>query len=162
MSSARPFELRGPHVLVGTLAFFAAVIAVNVAFAIVAVQTFPGEDARRSYLQGLNYNATLTERRAQTALGWRVQAALAREPSGAVVEVVLRDRSGAPLDGLSVSGALRRPLDARYDHDLAFRPAGDGRYVAPIGALTPGRWQLRAHAQDAGGGARDFAAELSW
>jgi nitrogen fixation protein FixH len=156
------FVLRGHHVLLGMLAFFAAVIAVNVSFAVIAVRSFPGEDVRRSYLQGLNYNETIAERRAQAALGWRADAVLAGSGPDATVVVNLSTRTGAPLNGATLSGELRWPADARRDQTLAFTRQGDGRYAASVGALAAGRWRLRARAADANGEALDFESELTW
>lgn len=162
MSAARDFTLTGRHVLIGLLAFFGAVIAVNVVFAVAAVRSFPGEDVRRSYLQGLAYNDTLADRRAQAELGWQAAASLRRADEGAVLEVSLRTRGGAPLNGAALSGELRRPTTARFDRELAFAPIGEGRYVAALGALPTGRWLLRARAEDGRGGALDFEADLTW
>jgi hypothetical protein len=44
------------------LTFFGVVIGVDVAFSVLAVRTFPGEDIRNSYVQGNHYNETLAER----------------------------------------------------------------------------------------------------
>jgi nitrogen fixation protein FixH len=150
-------QLKGWHVLAAMLAFFAAIIAVNVGFAVVAIESFPGEDVRRSYLQGLNYNDALTERRRQADLGWQARARLENE--GLVV--TLEDRDGRPLSGLTLSGDLRWPADERLDRRLDFAPDGEGRYVAALSDLRPGYWRLRAHAAAADGGALDFEAELA-
>lgn len=159
MSAAR-FEIRGWHVLAVILAFFAAIIAVNVTFAVYAVRSFPGEDVRRSYLQGLRYNDTLAERRAQAALGWRAVALLREEPAGALLEVRLTARDAA-IDGATLSGALEWPTSSQFDRSLNFEPLGGGRYVARLGDLTPGRWRLRARAESTAG-ALDFESELTW
>lgn len=155
------FRLRGWHVLASMLGFFAIIIAVNGAFIAAAIGSFPGEDVRRSYLQGLRYNDTLAERRAQAALGWRATAAFGAEPGSASVEVNLRDGAGVPIEGARIEGALERPTAATFDHQLHFTPAGAGRYVARIDALEAGRWRLRARAERSDG-ARDFEAELTW
>jgi nitrogen fixation protein FixH len=155
------YEIRGWHVLAALLAFFAAIIAVNVSFAIVAVRSFPGEDVRRSYLQGLNYNDTLAERRAQAELGWRAGAELKQDADGALVEVNLASRDGAPLGELTLAGELRRPTDARFDRALAFEQIAPGRFVARLQQLPVGVWRLRARAE-AGTGALDFEADLTW
>jgi nitrogen fixation protein FixH len=161
--SAPPrFVLRGYHVLLLLLTFFGAVIAVDVGFAVIAVRSFPGEDVRRSYLQGLNYNDTLADRRAQAALGWRATAVLSGAPGEALLLVGLSDKDGAPLSSPTVTGDLRRPADARFDRALTFTRQGDGRYAARVGALESGRWHLRARAADAAGGALDFEADLQW
>ena len=158
----KPFQVRGWHVLAAMLAFFGAVIAVNVGFAVIAVQSFPGEDVRRSYLQGLNYNQTIAERRAQATLGWQANAALRGVPEGALLEVTLRDRNGSPINRAQLTGELQWPTSASFDRNVAFEPAGDGRYVARLQSLPSGRWRLRARAADDQGGALDFEAGLTW
>ena len=161
MNAPGRFTLRGWHVLALLLAFFGAVIAVNVAFAVVAVQSFPGEDVRRSYTQGVHYNDVLAERRAQEALGWSAAAALAGEGDGATVNVALRTRDGAALSGAELTGALQRPTDSRLDRTLTFEEVAPGQYRARLDDLHKGRWRLRARAE-VEAGALDFEAELTW
>ena len=160
MSAAR-YEVRGWHVLAAILAFFATIIAVNVTFAIYAVRSFPGEDVRRSYLQGLRYNDTLAERRAQAAQGWHALAALREDAAGAMLEVRLASRDAVAIDDATLNGALEWPTSSQFDRTLNFESLGDGRYIARLGDLTPGRWRLRARAE-AASGALDFEAELTW
>ena len=162
MTTAKAFEIRGVHVLVGMLAFFGIVIAINVAFAIAAVGSFPGEDVRRSYLQGLNYNAVLAERRDQAAAGWQARASLIETESGPAVRVVLHDADGRPIEQAALEGQLRWRADARRDRELAFEPRADGAYVAPLETLLAGRWAMRARARGANGEGLDFEAELTW
>ncbi|MBI1250124.1 MAG: ferredoxin [Alphaproteobacteria bacterium] len=158
---AHPMEIRGAHVLAAMLLFFAAVIAINVAFATIAVRTFPGEDVPRSYAQGLQYNETLAKRRAQEALGWRVSADLRAVDGEAAIEVELRDRDGFPIRNAHLTAALQRPTDAHLDRAVSFVDLGDGRYQALASDLAPGRWRLRANAQTATD-ALDFESDLSW
>lgn len=160
--TAQAYRVRGRHVLWGMLAFFSAVIAVNVFFIFFAVRSFPGEDVRRSYLQGLNYNDTLAERRSQAALDWSAEASLIRQDGAPAVEIVFRDSEGRPIDGLATTGELRWPTSARFDHALVFTPRGDGRYIALIDELASGRWVLRGHAEQSDSRALDFEAELTW
>lgn len=162
IATRRVFEVRGWHVLAAMLLFFGAVIAVNVAFAVIAVRSFPGEDVRRSYLQGLRYNDAIEARRTQAALGWRAEAQLVPSDAGAMLQVRVLDRGGVPLSNVSVTGVLQRSTDARFDRALAFTPTGDGRFVATLGDIAPGRWRLRARADGENGRARDFEAELTW
>lgn len=159
---SRAFELKGAHVAWGMGLFFGAIIAVNAVFITLAVGSFPGEDVRRSYLQGLRYNETLAQRRAQAELGWRASAALTAEPAGAAVLVQLRDAGGRPLEGLSLTGALRRPVDARLDRELSFESLGQGRYRAALGELPPGAWELRAEAASGGEQRFTLARRMTW
>jgi nitrogen fixation protein FixH len=162
MSARGATQIRGAHVLAAMLCFFAAVIAINVAFAVAAVRSFPGEDVRRSYLQGLNFNDTLAQRRAQAAIGWSVRSELIETRQGPAVHLRLRDAEGRAIRDASVEGALRWPTDARLDRSLAFEPRGDGVYVARLAQLRAGRWIMRARASNAAGGSLDFEAELTW
>ena len=155
-------KITGVHVLVAILLFFGAIIAINVAFAVAAVQTFPGEEERRSYTQGLHYNEVLAERRAQRELGWHVSSELTAGTDGAQIIVALRDRRNQPVNYADISATLRWAPGESGDRPLTFEPQGDGVYIARIGALDPGRWKLRAHAQKRSGEALDFEAELTW
>lgn len=156
------FTLRGWHVLAAMLLFFGTIIAVNVTFAVIAVRTFPGEDVRRSYVQGLEYNQTLKARRDQDTLGWQAGASLMADGQEAVLRVTLRDKAGAVINGADVTGALRWRADSRLDRALVFVASGDGVYEARLGALREGRWRLRARAEAHGGQVRDFEADLTW
>lgn len=161
MTTAR-FQIRGWHVLASMLLFFGAIIAVNVVFAVIAVRSFPGEDVSRSYLQGLQYNNTLADRRAQAAFGWQAGVELLPRDGEAVLQVTLNQRDGAPINAAILSGELQWPTQARFDRTLSFTAIGHGRYEARLGALESGRWRLRAHAQGQDAGALDFEAELTW
>ncbi|MBL8545971.1 MAG: FixH family protein [Hyphomonadaceae bacterium] len=162
MTTTATAKLSGWHVLIALLAFFAAIIAINIAFAVAAVQTFPGEDERRSYTQGLHYNNVLAERRAQAELGWRARSELTTDAQGVLLAVDLRDRQGAPINNANIDATLRWLPSESGDRALVFEAQGGGRYVARIGALDAGRWDLRARAQDQSGNALNFEAELTW
>ena len=156
------FVLRGWHVLAGLLAFFATVIAVNVYFAFAAVGTFPGEDVTHPYIQGLEYNRTLSEHRAQQAQGWRVAAGFEPAANGAMLAIELRRRDGVPLAGARVDGTLRWPADSHRDRALTFRESAPGRYVTDLSGLAEGDWDLRATATAPDRHSLDFEADLRW
>lgn len=157
--------IRGKHVLLAMLAFFFVVIAVNAGFIIVALRSFPGEDEKRSYLQGLHYNKILDSRAAQAQLGWTAEARLAPPADSATKSVLVvfdvRDRHGAPVEGLHVTGALRRPATTREDQALAFKEIGRGLYQASVGDIENGAWVIQGEARR---GTETFAFErrLTW
>lgn len=132
-------KLRGWHVLAMLIGFFGVIFAVNGVFVFQALKSFPGEDVRKSYVQGINYNETLEERRAQAALGWR--AAIGIDEELLVVELTRED--GGQLTGKAMIGELRRTIDDEDDRAVVFRSVGAGRYVAEVGALAPGEWRIR-------------------
>lgn len=139
-------ELTGTHVLVGLILFFGVMLAANGAFVYFATTTFSGLSTQDPYRKGLAYNQTLEAFRAQQATGWHASAAV----SGQAVRLTVTDSGGAPVQGLEVSGRLGRPATDAQDHTLTFRAEGQGRYVAAVGPLAPGRWDLAAEARPYG------------
>lgn len=163
----RPSQtINGRHVLVAMLAFFFIVIAVNAGFIVLAVRSFPGEDERRSYLQGLHYNETLARRAAQAQLQWSAEARIApASPDAsdfdALVIFEVRDREGSPVQGLQVAGVLRRPTTTREDTRFVFREVQPGRYEAPARIRSEGAWIIQGEARR-GGEAFAFERRLTW
>ncbi|CAN7557504.1 FixH family protein [Phenylobacterium sp. LjRoot219] len=162
MSHAEPdtrpgFRITGWHVLAGVVGFFAVVIAVDVVFTVLAVRTFPGTVSVTPYEDGLLYNRKLARIAAQEELGWR--AAAAAEPLAVSLEV--RDRAGAPLSGLAVTGRLERPATEQDRKALTFREVSPGRYRAPAGGLS-GAWDLTVEARDPAGRSLEAERRLTW
>lgn len=145
--TARTFRLTGAHVLAALVAFFLAIIIANAIFITLAIRSFPGEQEKKSYLQGLAFNDRLAAREAQERLGWTAEIAGARLPDGQT-EIILRFKSAsdAPISGLAVSGQLARPANDESDHALAFVATAPGVYSAVVDGLEPGAWRLTAAA----------------
>lgn len=151
------FTIRGWHVLAGISAFFAVVIGVDATFTVIAVRTFPGQVSVTPYEDGLLYNRHIAQVEAQERLGWRASAA------GAPGEVVMtfHDRSGRPLEDLTITGELRRPATEAGRVTLKFVEIAPGRYAAPGGRLS-GAWDLTAQARGPTGGAFMAERRLTW
>ncbi len=145
------FTIKGWHVLAAMVGFFGVIIAVNTVFITFALNTFPGEETRRSYVQGLEYNDVIEARRAQEALGWTASANLS--DGRALVEVL--DAGGTPVTGLRLTGTLQHPADMTLDRELVFTEVRDGVYAAGAADLPEGRWTLAANAE----GETPFALE---
>ena len=145
------FRIKGWHVLVIMVVFFGVVFSVNAFFITTALKTFPGEETRRSYVQGLNYNDVIEARRAQEALGWTASANIAEER--VLIEVL--DRDGAPVRGLRLEGALQHPANMSLDRELVFTEVRDGVYAAGVEGLSDGWWTISAAEQ----GDTPFAVE---
>ncbi len=137
------FTIKGWHVLVVMVAFFGIIFAVNAFFITTALNTFPGEETRRSYVQGLEYNRVIEAREAQAELGWTASANLT--PERALIEVL--DGEGNPVTGLRLVGTLQHPADMSQDRQLVFAEIRDGVYAAGTDSLPDGRWTLAARAE---------------
>lgn len=138
-------ELKGWHVLLIMLAFFGVMFSVNGVFLYHAITSFPGEDVKKSYVQGLNYNHTLAARAAQAELGWQAEAGL----QGEQIVFRLHDAEGLPLPNFAVIGELRRSTTQDHDQAITFTANYDGSYHADAGPLHQGQWQLRITVLDA-------------
>lgn len=151
------FRISGRHVLLAVIAFFGVIIAVNAYFLVAAYRTFPGQVSETPYEDGVGFNRTVAQRRAQAELGWSATATTTAQG----VEVDLRDRAGQPLQGLKVEGVLRRPATQAGQISLKFTEASAGRYVAKAGPGS-GAWDLHFVAKGARAELFEGERRLTW
>ena len=131
--------LRGGHVLTMLLAAFGVVLAVNAIFVTYALGTWSGLSVEQPYDRGIRYNQVLKIDQAELALGWSVHASY----DGRRIEATITDRSGAPVDGATVTARLERPTNEGMDQELSLTPAGSGRYDGHAAVPLAGQWDLR-------------------
>lgn len=136
-------ELTGRTVLLYLVAFFAVILAVNVYFMAVAVNTFRGEDDLKPYQEGIEYNQTLARRAAQEKLGWKARFDVARIDSQNVhVDVLLTRADGSPETKAALTGEFRHPSDESRDRTLRLMEVRAGEYAADVNGIAPGAWDL--------------------
>jgi nitrogen fixation protein FixH len=159
MSAAvrKPLELNGWHVLGGFVAFFGLIFAVNGVFMYQALHTFPGQTVDNPYEAGIAYNRTLAQKRAEAELGWTAEVVR----GGDVVRLVVLDRAGRPVEGLSVSGKLERPATEQGRHMIQLKEAGPGSYQVVLRGMT-GAWDFSAAARDKAGHVFEAHRRLIW
>jgi nitrogen fixation protein FixH len=138
------WKLKGRHVLAAVVGFFGFLIVANAAFINMAVSTHRGEDVRKSYRQGLEYNAQIARRAAQVDLGWVIDLDYGEKQS----VITITNAEGETIKGLEIIGTLRHPVDRNRDEPLVFEETRAGVYIAPLPEVE-GRWNLRAEALDA-------------
>jgi nitrogen fixation protein FixH len=152
---ARERRLTGGHVLIVTLAFFGLVIAANLAFVLLALDTFSGTVSPHAYQEGLAYNQRLTAAAEQRARGWTGDLALTDDG----LALTLRDREGRPVTGLVLAAALSRPATQAFDPSLPLVETAPGRYAAAI-ELAAGAWRVVVEGSDSAGEAFRTEARL--
>lgn len=135
-------ELKGWHVLSIFVGAFGVIIAVNLTLAWQAVATFPGVEAKNSYVASQTFDRN---RAAQEALGWR----LAPDYSDGILTLAFTDAAGLPVEVAGLSVLVGRATAARDDQRPHFAHSGD-RFLAPL-TLAPGKWLLRVEAEAADG-----------
>jgi nitrogen fixation protein FixH len=158
MSPTGGFQIRGWHVLAMVVTFFLVVFAVDGAFAVYAYRTFPGQVSVTPYEDGVTYNRHLAQLAAQEKLGWTPMAGVT--PQGNL-KVEVRDREGALLKGLNVTGRLERPATEAGRVVPVFHEESPGVYVAKTAGLT-GSWDLTAELKDREGHAFEAERRLTW
>ncbi len=153
--------IRGKHVLLAMLAFFGAIIAVNLVFVFFALDTWTGLTTENAYQKGLNYNQTIAARDAQRELGWQAEVSLTTLADGReALTVVLRDREGAVLTNLAVSGTVKRPTHEGYDQQVVLTEDTRGRYSARLSLPLRGNWDLALSARPVQASPHDQAFEM--
>ncbi|MEM6627467.1 MAG: FixH family protein [Pseudomonadota bacterium] len=145
----------GWHALACLLGFFGVGFAVNGVFVYHAVSSFPGEEIKKSYVQGLTYNDTLEARARQADLGWRAEMGL----QGETLVLHLETQARAPLSGYAVSVVVQRAATDADDRVIALQSVGAGRYEAELDDLKPGLWRIRAIVSDGDGEPPIFTAD---
>ena len=162
MSAATPFRFTGWHFLACMTVFFGIDIAINVAFIVRAVQTFPGEVADDPYEAGVAYDQTLAREAVEQKLGWLAIVDDAG-PTGRGEAITARwnDKSGRPLSGLTVTGLLRRPATEQENTPIRFTEVAPGAYRA-VAHVAPGAWDLDVTATNRRGDQRTADRRLIW
>lgn len=126
--------LTGKHVFAIFGSAFAVIVAVNLTLAFQAVATFPGLETKNSYVVSQQFEQT---RSAQLALGWDVQA---RYHAG-VLTFQVKDTTG-PIAPEITQAVLGRATHVASDITPEFTYNG-AAYVAQVGPLDAGNWNLR-------------------
>ncbi len=123
---------------IGLVAAMAVVFVVNGAMVTWALTTFPGAAPDDGYDISNRYDAVLDRVARQRALGWSVDVRL----RGPRPEVVLLDRTGAPLAGARITGAAQRPLGPPHRQTLKFVEIEPGHYLADVDLTEAGQWDV--------------------
>lgn len=136
---AKPIrELTGRRVLACLIGFFLVVASVNAVFIYAGIRSWPGLVSEHAYEEGLAYNRTLAEARANAALGWTARLGY----RDGQASLVLADRDGRAIDGMQVEAVFTRPLGKAAAISAVLVSTGGGRYVAPLALPLAGQWDM--------------------
>jgi len=127
-------EFTGYHMLGLMLGGFGIIIAVNLTLAWNAVATFPGVEARNSYVVSQSFEA---DRAAQNALRWNASAEII---DGELTVTILNHR-GDPVQAQVTRAILGRATTTAQDIVPEFTWNGSAM-VAPVN-MHEGYWNLR-------------------
>lgn len=147
----------GWHALACFVGFFGLMFAVNGVFLYQAITSFPGEDVKKSYLQGLNYNDALATRAEQADTGWRAEMGV----DGEQFIFRLKDEQGNPVGGQHANVTFRRLTRTQDDTSLDLQGVEVGEFVVSIEALSSGRWEAIVNVYETASNELRFTAHKS-
>ena len=128
-------EFTGRHMLVIMVAFFSVIIAVNLTMAFFARSSWTGAVVENTYVASQQFNRKVAEGRAQAALGWKAELAMA----DGKVSYRLTDSLGDMVAARQAMASFRRPAHAGEDQQVALIRQPDGSLSAPV-ELRDGNW----------------------
>ena len=137
----QPRQVTGRMVLGWMVGFFAVIIGVNAFMAYEALSTFGGVDTDSSYRAGQVFGHEVAMAKAQDAQHWQVEAKVAPSAGDAILDIVARDASGAPLAGLTATALFARPTDRHLDREVAVTEETLGHFRGNA-EIPAGQWDL--------------------
>jgi nitrogen fixation protein FixH len=149
-------EFTGRDMLFLMVAFFAVVISVNMAMAVIASGSWSGLVVKNSYVASQQFNEKTAELERSAAMD--VHASLSYQKGEVVVQ--LNDTSGAVLSANSVTLRIGRPSFDGQDRNLTMSCGSDGACRAQAN-LGPGIWTGEVEAELSGLGRWSRAVRLS-
>lgn len=144
-----PASKRLEPFLVGIFLLFVVFFIANGFLVYFSSSSWTGLVSHNHYQEGLAYNATLAQQKAESALGWKVSvdaSGLAAHQEG-VLRVALMDRDGHPLQGGMLAGLLYRPVQETQDIAFALDEIAPGIYTSKLKPTSPGHWGVKLTAK---------------
>ena len=137
-------------VLVGLLAFFGVITAVNGVFVYFAMDSWPGLTTERTYEQGLAHDQFLAEAESQAQRGWHSDLTVAplAEGNGQRVTARITGKDGGALESLTITIDLSRPVGDEISVTAVLNHQGGGLYQLDVALPHPDRWRAEITAQD--------------
>ena len=136
-------EFTGRHMLAVIFLFFGTIIAVNLALAWFALNSWTGLTARNGYVASLDYKHHAAEMQKQRDLGWAVRLRL----EGGNLKFQFKDAQGKGISGLTITGTAGRPTTESQDMKLKFSTSRPGEYVA-MAPSSVGQWFITIKAEN--------------
>ena len=130
-----PRKFTGMHMLVIMIAFFAIIIAVNVAMASLARSSWSGLVVKNSYVAGQDFNRRLKESREQLALGYKGTLTASQDE----ITYALVDAQGKAMEMASARVSFSHPVYEAADWSIDLASA-DGKTFSGRHGLRDGVW----------------------
>jgi nitrogen fixation protein FixH len=134
----QPFTLKGWHVLVATVAFFAVVGTVNGIMITQAIRTMPGADVKSAYEASQRFNTAIADARTINAHG--ISGTIFTDNGTIAIDPQVANH--AAVLGLAMTASLDHPADKSRDLTLHLTETRPGHYETT--AIIPvGYWNVK-------------------
>jgi len=137
-----------PWAFAGALAI---VVVANGVLTYFAVSSSTGLVTEHPFDSGNDYNRILEAGAAQDALGWHGAVSFSEmAPQRGELAVELLDSQDRPLNKLSVTAEVTRPIEPMPAIALQLNESAAGRYTAPVMLSRLGQWEVHVVARRGG------------
>ena len=144
-NQSQPREFTGTHMFLIMLLFFGVIISVNFTMAYLAFGSWTGLVVKNSYVASQKFNKTLIEAKKQKDFGWTSSI---KQKNGILI-FTLSDKSGRPINDISVSAHIGRPTHEQEDKVVTL--VNDGATFKGSSKLQAGYWRIKIIAKKTSG-----------
>ena len=134
------FKIYWPYFIFGS---FIIVLIVNIAYVVVANDTWRGLFTENSYKKGLNHNRTLENAKEQKKLGITILTSIKKSSEGVFfIETLVKDKNYQTIPDLKVFYRIKYRPDSKYDFDAQSQQNDRIFRTATINLTKSGDWEI--------------------
>ena len=134
------FKIYWPYFIFGS---FIVVLIVNIAYVVVANDTWRGLFTENSYKKGLNHNRTLEKVEEQKKLGITILTNIKKSSEGVfLIETLVKDKDYHSIPDLKVFYRIKYRPDSKYDFDIQSEQSDRIFRTATIKLTESGDWEI--------------------
>ena len=134
------FKIYWPYFIFGS---FIVVLIVNIAYVVVANDTWRGLFTENSYKKGLNHNRTLEKAEEQKKLGITILTSIKKSSEGVfLIETLVKDKNYLSIPDLKVFYRIKYRPDSKYDFDIQSDHNDRIFRTATIKLTESGDWEI--------------------
>ena len=134
------FKIYWPYFIFGS---FIIVLIVNIAYVVVANDTWRGLFTENSYKKGLNHNRTLEKAEEQKKLGITILTSIKKSSEGVfLIETLVKDKNYKIIPDLKVFYRIKYRPDSKYDFYVQSMQNDRAYRSATINFPKSGDWEI--------------------
>lgn len=136
----KKFKIYWPYFIFGS---FIVVLIVNIAYVVVANETWRGLFTENSYKKGLNHNRTLKNAEEQKKLGIIILTSIKKSSEGTyLIKTLVKDKNYLSIPNLKVFYRIKYKPDSKYDFDVKSKENDRIFRKATINLTKSGDWEI--------------------